>query len=134
MQISPIGQQEYRTKFAALKKVQCLRNVNYGDLCSTFDKRVMDELKELAKVNDFFKNNDVKAIVSVVSASGARIVMSSKPVAKTFVDKIKNLLLSPEVWIISDDHICPCDSSYYIAKKLREVKDGKQDISSIMSK
>jgi hypothetical protein len=138
MQISPIQQnqnynKDFNTSFSALKKVQCWRQVEYGCLCTSSEKRIMNELKDLAKVNDFFKNSDVKAVVTVVRGSGAKIILSCKPVAKKFIDKIKNFILSPQLYVISDTHICPDDSSYYLSKKLREVKEGKQDFSSIIT-
>ncbi len=133
MQISPIRQQKYNNNFTALKKVQCWRKVSEGFRCSSLESRIMDELKELAKVNKFFKDNDVNAIVSVVGWTGTKIVLKSKPAAKTFVNKIKNLFVSPQLCVISNNHVCPDESSYRVAKNLREVKEGKKDISTIFT-
>ena len=130
MQISPI--QQNNTNFTALKKVQCLRQ-KHGYHCTSRERLVISELEELAKENNFFKNNDIKALISIERYSGTKIVLKSKPTAKTLKDRIKNLFVSPQYYFISDTHPCPDDSSFYVAKKLREVKNGNKDFSTIFT-
>ena len=110
------------TSFGALKKVIC---VEYGTsnevYCTSLGKNVVKELKDLAKVDRFFKENDVKASVGI-SFIGTEVKLESKPVAKNFLGKIKNFFTEPNVRRIRDTHSCPLDSAFFVAKKLREMK------------
>ena len=124
MQIQPTNhKQSNNTNFGALKKVQCVSSITCRELpCTNLEKNVIKELKDLAKVDKFFKENDVNAKVRVNSL-GAEVKLIAQPVAKNFIDKIKIFFTTPKVHTISDySHRCPHDSAFFVAKKLREMK------------
>lgn len=111
--------------FGALKKVVCVSSIADCSEVTCFDlgKDVIRELRDLANVDRFFKENDVIACVSI-SYSGTEIKLRAKPIAKNFTDKIKNLFGFPSSkdTIIRDTHGCPLDSAFFVVKKLREMK------------
>ena len=80
MQIQSINNysQQNSPNFNALKNIRC----KLGP-CSGHEKLIVNELKLLAKENNFFKNNDVNAIISVESWKGAELKLESKPAATT---------------------------------------------------
>lgn len=131
MQIQSINNysQQNSPNFNALKNIRC----KLGP-CSGHEKLIVNELKLLAKENNFFKNNDVNAIISVESWKGAELKLESKPAAKTLKEKIKNFFAEPEVHTVKDKHSCPFDSSYFLARKLRDVTENKQNFLSIFTK
>ena len=112
---------QYNPDFGALNKIKCMCNGRPTSLCTHNEHKIIDELRELAKVDKFFKDNDVNAKVSVENIVGAKVILESKPVAKNFSDKIKNLFISKNTRIIQDTHRCPIDSSYFLARKLRDM-------------
>ena len=84
-------------------------------------------MKKLAKKNNFFKQNDIDAKISVVRYKGAMLVLEYKPVAKTFVDKIKNIFTAKKTYILKAEHGCPDDSSFVLAKKIRSIKNDDKE-------
>jgi len=119
------------TNFGALKKVYCgwSNNHNYDYECHKLEKKIIKELRDLAEKDNFFKNNDVTARVN-----SHRVTLKSKPTQKNIFDKVKNLFIRPKYYMVEDNHLCPDDSSYFIARKLRNIRDGKERFSDVFIK
>ena len=133
MQIQPKNKylQSNNTSFGALKKVHCEWGAKRSNSfeCHNLEKRIIKELKDLAERNKFFKENDVSARVNV-----GEVVLESKPVPKNIFDRVKILFVKSKVYSLEDYHPCPDDSSYFIARKLRNIKDGKERFSDVFVK
>jgi len=124
IQIQPTNHiQSNKTNFGALKSIKCVSVNCQKRPCTYHEKNIIEELKDLAKVDKFFKENDVNAKVQVSRLLGAIVRLEAKPTPKNFVNKIKNFFTTPKVRIISDNHHCPLDSTFFVAKKLREMKN-----------
>lgn len=113
------------------KKVRCKYALFQEVPCSPLEKSVIKELRDLAKIDNFFKENDVKARVIVERHSGARVWLDSKPAPKNIFERIRNLFVKPTTYRAEDRHRCPDDSAFFIAKKLRNIKDKKEDFFSV---
>jgi len=111
--------------FNALKKIRCQKIYDTYEPCSFLENRIISELKDLASKQDFFKRNNVKATVTVERYHGARVELKYKPIGENFVDKVKNFFKPYKEYIMRDSHPCPDDSSYFIAKNLRDKKKAK---------
>ena len=123
--------QSNNTNFGALKKVHCgwSSKRSYDFQCRNLEKKIIKELSDLAERNKFFKENDVAARVNA-----SEVVLKSKPAPKNIFDRVKNLFVKSKVYSIEDYHPCPDDSSYFIARKLRNIRDGKERFSDVFIK
>ena len=130
MQIQPTHKQS-TPNFTALKKIKCSKS---GYTCNSEEQRVIKELKDLAKVDKFFKDNDVNAQVTVKRYSGTKVKLETKPATKNFRDRIKNLFIEPKTYLLKDTHWCPLDSSFFVAKKLRNIKNNIEEFSKTFTK
>lgn len=131
MQVQSINNysQQNNTNFGALKNIRCKKGY-----CSEQEKLIIDELKKLAKEHNFFKKHDVNAVVSVESWKGAEVRLESKPAAKTLGDRLRNFFAEPEVHAVKDTHSCPYDSTYFMARKLRDIRTNKESFLTIFTK
>ena len=134
MQVSQIQQQKHNTNFSALKKIKCREVYGQKMPCSWNEKFVIKELKSLANQNEFFKENNVDAEVTVERNWGGRVLLKAKPVVNGLVAKIKNLFVEAEKYEIRANHFCPDDSSFALAKKLRNISNGKEDFYDVFTK
>ena len=121
--------------FKGLRKVVRCKFAPFQEVpCSSLEKTVIKELRDLAKVDNFFIENDVKARVMIERHQGARIWLDSKPAPKNIFERIRNLFLPPTTYHMVDKHPCPDDSAFCIAKKLRNIKDKKETFLSCFKK
>ena len=112
---------ESNPAFSKLKKVQCSKN-----FCTYKEELVLNELRKLAEKNNFFKDYDVNALIDVQMFEGALLRMECKPVAKTIKEKIKNLFIEPKVIELKKVSRCTDESSYYLAKELRNIGESNE--------
>ncbi len=126
--------QSNNTNFGVLKKIYCSRGSIQHSPCKLHEINVMNELKGLAKKDKFFKENDVYAIVSVKRWYGTHVRLASKPTPKNLFDKIKNFFIRPTHYMVENLQSCPDDSSYFVARRLRNIKDSKESFSDVFSK
>lgn len=124
MQVSQIQQQKHNTNFSALKKIKCREVYGQKMPCSWNEKFVIKELKSLANQNEFFKENNVDAEVTVERKWGGRVLLKAKPVVNGLVAKYE----------IRANHSCPDDSSFALAKKIRNISNGKEDFYDVFTK
>ena len=112
-----------KTNFGALKDIKCISSsCRCHKPCSVLENNVIQELKELAKVDKFFKENDVEASITVKRFYGTELKLVAYPVAKNFKEKVKNFFTLPKIRVIRDSHSCPDESTFGVAKKLREKR------------
>lgn len=128
MQVTQIQEQKYNSKFSALTKIKCngKKGRNYHH-----EKLIIEELKKLASEHDFFKKNDVNAMVSVEECFGARVVLASTPIAKGFWQTLKNMFASSQIYIAQNGSACPNDSTFFLSRKIRDVKENKREFADV---
>jgi len=131
MIIDSIQHTKYNTNFMAIKKIKCREVYGQRINCSQYEKLVIEELKKLAQENVFFSKNDVNAQVTVESYWGSSVQLKCKPAAKNIVQKFKNLFISPKIYTVKNENRCPDESAFFVAKKIREVKENKKEFSSV---
>ena len=119
MKINAIN--ETTPAFTRLKKVRCS-----GNFCTYKEERVAEELKKLAQKNNFFKDYDVNALIDVRMFKGAMLRLECKPVAKTIKEKIKQIFAEPKVIELKKVYRCSDDSSFYLAKHIRNIDDSDE--------
>lgn len=112
--------------FGALKKVYCPIGWQNNAPCIGYEAQIADELRKLADKHDFFKNNNVNANIFLNSDIGAKLVLKYKPVAKNFMDRIRNLFAVERTIKISEKYRCPMDATYYMGKRLRSMQTGNE--------
>lgn len=127
MKINNSQQQRYSPNFGVLKSVKCLNSQNKKRCCSYWENIIAKEVKSLASENNFFIKNDVEASVRVQKYADAMLMLKCKPAAKSFLDKIKNLFVTPQKYKLIDNHNCVDESSYFLSRKIREMKGKSED-------
>lgn len=120
MRLDRVNGTNVNTNFNALKKIRCK-----NDPRTFWEGRIIDELKKVSLKHDFFKKNNVNAFVSVERYFGAQVILKYKPIGENFIDKVKNFFKPYKEYVMRDSHSCPDDSSYFIAKNLRDKKKSK---------
>lgn len=125
MKTNGINSNQNNPQFSALKKIRCQKLYDRYISCNFYECRVISELKDLASRHDFFKKNNVNAMVTVERYYGTNVELKYKPVAKTLADSIKNFFKSYKRFVMKDTHSCPDDSSFLVSKRLRNMTNEK---------
>ena len=113
--------------FGKLKRVKCRTESIYGrGRCGFYEERIVNELKEIARINNFFRDYDVTAFVAVERGKGATLLMQCKAAAKTFKEKFKNFFSLGEMVLLEKKYNCTDDSSFFLAKEIRDIQDSNK--------
>lgn len=117
MNINPINNNQKTTpSFNKLKKISCS-----WDCCNNMERRVKLELQEMANKNEFFKANDVEALIDI-RRNIASLKLSYKPIANNLIGKIRNLFIDKKELTLANYHNCPDEGMFILVKKMRQAK------------
>lgn len=85
------------------------------------ERRVKLELQEMANKNEFFKANDVEALIDI-RRNIASLKLSYKPIANNLIGKIRNLFIDKKELTLANYHNCPDEGMFILVKKMRQAK------------
>ena len=106
--------------FKALKGISC-HSEGLFSKPSLIEKRIADELKNIAQRDKFFEKYDVNAFVKAYDGI-ASLKLNFKPVANNFKEKFRNFFMPAKLIELEKRAICTHDSSFFLVKEIRQTK------------
>jgi len=127
MQVNSTNKSSGQVQFQSLNKIRCISNGRLVN-CKRGDfyiSKLCGELKSLASKHQFFKENDVNAIIKFHEEKGGTIKFYYRQAMESnkLIDKIKNLFKPKNTFVIREMRTCPYDSTYFLARRLRRAQD-----------
>ena len=108
------------SNFRALKNISCFQGDIFSN-CTLNEERIVNELKNIVRKDNFFKKYDVNASVRAFRGISS-LTLKYKPVAKNFKEKIQRFFTPAKEIVLRKTAFCTDDSTFYLAKELRQIK------------